>query len=397
MTEEVNKAIEKRAGLTLFYTTAEDNRPTYRRGILDALCYPQGHLLEYSYRIRNINPNLRKSGKDAAGASARGAIVFVDSEHGAWEKGPERKDFGRVIYFPLRYVKIVKAPPWKSSELDGGERVNYLLELEEFVDYDGSVNGSQWNEKLVAFDSLRAFRGGIPEYFVVPALDILTTSKNPRTGWENAVTAVSKSSRLSNAIFMRIGSLQEVGKNKEIVPQTISDQRVYELTPGRVYRLNFSLFQSATASRSKPEAIVSIRSSTSGLLQVDQSYQSAVSGISERSALVACKRTVEETLSVVSIEVGDTAQTIVNSPNPNLFVRPSLSKAIKVGFVMLIFAGGFLVSLDDKVVSELSLFFGDFVTKYPEFWVLFWKLVGAACLGWAGWLAFRKLPSKGGD
>ena len=396
MTEEAGKVEEKKSDLTLFYTGAEDNRPTYRRGILDALCYPEGHILQYSYRLHNVHPDLRPPEAGAVGAPTSGVIVFVDVEYGAADKSASGPTFARVTYFPLRRVSVARFPSLKAGQLLAErERASYFLRLGEFVEYAASEKESQWHAKIAAFDSARAFRGEIPQYFVVPGRDVLSSSNNAQTAWEDVVTALAKSARLSRATFMRIGCLQEVGKFEDILPRTFAEETVYELRPGRVYRLNFSLFESGIQPRSRSETVARIRSSSSGVLQVDQPYQSAVSGISERSALIACKRTTEETVSVLSIEVGDAAEVIVNAPNPNLLVRLSLPGYILKMFVILIFFGGFLVSLDGKVVSEMSLLFGDFVTKYPEFWTLCCKLAGAACLAVAGWLTFRELPSKG--
>jgi hypothetical protein len=396
MTEEAGTVEEKKSDLTLFYTSAEDNRPTYRRGILDALCYPEGHIVQYSYRLRNVHPGLRPVQAGAVRAPTNGVIVFVDVEYGTPGENSTAPRFTRVTYFPLRRVSIVRFPSLKAGQrLAERERASYFLRLGEFVDYAGSEKGNQWTAKIADFDGARGFRGEIPQYFVVPGKDVISSSSNAQTAWEDVVIAIAKSVRLSKATFIRIGSLQEVGKNKDIVPQPFAEERVYGLRPGRVYRLNFSLFESSTRPPSLPETVARIRSSSSGFLQVDQSYQSAVSGISERSALIACKRTSEETISVLSIEVGDASEAIVNAPNPNLLVKISLPSYILRLFVILIFLGGYLVSLDDKVVSEMSLFFGDFVTKYPEFWTLCFKLAGAACLALAGWLTFRELPSKG--
>jgi hypothetical protein len=396
MTEQVSKVEDKKSDFTLFYTSAEDWRPTYRRGILDALCYPEGHILQYSYRLHNIHPELRPSRDGAVGAPTNGVIVFVDVKYRESSEPTTDKTYEQVTYFPLRRVSITRFPSLQAGQqLAERERASYFLRLGEFVEYAPTEDERQWNTKIAAFDSARGFHGENPQYFVVPGKDVLLSSSNAQTVWEDVVTKLSKSARLSQATFMRIGPLREVGKTQDILPQSFAEERLYELRPGRVYRLNFSLFESGNRSRSLPETVARIRSSSSGFLQVDQSYQSAVSGISERSALIACKRTTEETISVLSIEVGNTAEAVVNAPNPNLLVRLSLPSYILRVFVTLIFFGGFLVSLDDKVVSEMSLLFGDFVTKYPEFWTLCCKLAGAVCLAVAGWLTFRELPSKG--
>jgi len=49
---------------------AENNGPLIRRGVLDALAYPFGQILHYSYRIRQGPGSLRKRG-DSAPTMAR--------------------------------------------------------------------------------------------------------------------------------------------------------------------------------------------------------------------------------------------------------------------------------------------------------------------------------------
>lgn len=134
------------------------------------------------------------------------------------------------------------------------ERASYFLQLGDFIEYKTPGKENQWHEKIAAFDAARSFTGDIPKFFVVPANDILMSSAKPQTAWEDVVTAVSKSARLNQATFMRIGSLQEVGKEEDIVPRPFAEDRVYDLRPGRVYRLNFSLFESGTQ-QARPEAV----------------------------------------------------------------------------------------------------------------------------------------------
>jgi len=80
--------------VVLLFTAAEKQRPAYRRGVLDALAYPFGQILHYSYRIRQVQESLRNVADSAQ--QWRGVIVLVD----------EGAD-GKFTYFPLRARKTL--------------------------------------------------------------------------------------------------------------------------------------------------------------------------------------------------------------------------------------------------------------------------------------------------
>src|SRR5271163_686834 len=186
MTEEANTIEAEKPDVALFFTSAEDNKPTYRRGILDALCYPVGHVLQYSYRLHNIHPDLRPQEGKARTTPTSGVIIFVDVEYPPSDKAPSGSSFSRVTYFPLRRVNIIRFPSLKPGQhLAERERASYFLELADFIEYKTSEQENQWHKKIAAFDSTRSFSGKNPQYFVIPGSDILASSTNTQTAWED--------------------------------------------------------------------------------------------------------------------------------------------------------------------------------------------------------------------
>src|SRR5260370_15632762 len=148
--------------LVLFYTTALESRPTYRRGILDCLSYPNGHVLQYSYRVSQIHPALR--GESIPPRGSHGVIIFVD------EASPKQ-----YKYYPLRRVRVRSGlPANRRNTLNARERVSIVLELHEFVAYADTHNPTQWDQRVTSFDALRDIRGASPEFFVTRAADIFT-------------------------------------------------------------------------------------------------------------------------------------------------------------------------------------------------------------------------------
>jgi hypothetical protein len=159
----------------LFLYTVADQSPTYRLQILNTLCYPSSHKLEFRYRVRQIEPSLCANGSH----EVDGVIVFVDVEPKKDLPYASGSHLGGVTYFPLRRVKI----RWtidSSIMLRPAERISFVVTLEDFVRYDDtpSLDHRQWHDSVATFDSRRNFVGNKPRYFVISADDIFGQNLN---------------------------------------------------------------------------------------------------------------------------------------------------------------------------------------------------------------------------
>lgn len=364
----------------LIYTTANRAKPSYRQGILDALCYPNGHIIPYSYRRHHLEPDLleksRLSGRQAV-------IIFVDLDANR-----------NVTYFPLRRVTInniafeagTRQPPMPQ------ERVTLSLSLEDFVEYKVSEGKDQWNERVRKFDDRRRIVSDKPAYFVIAGSDHFPRSGNSvAAAWESLVTTVAESAELRSAVFVRLDHMKPYDPGLKMSQSQIKGDRfIYRLLPGNIYSLNLCVFERIESNAgASAETKLKVLTSAKDALEAVQPFQSIVSGLVEKTTLIACKRTVEDIIATVTIFVdrGADLSAVVNSPNPTLFVRISVSWRTLVGFVACVVLGGFLVSIDKEFVKELAF------TGCPAFWALGGKTVGAFLLATAAYLAFRKLPS----
>jgi len=361
--------------LVLFYTTALESRPTYRRGILDCLSYPNGHVLQYSYRMSQIQCELR--GESVLPRGSGGVIIYVD------EARPHQ-----YKYYPLRRVRVLSGlPADRQNTLTGRERVSILLELHEFVGYADTHNPTQWDERITPFDVLRKFSGTSPKFFVTRAADIFTkASVSELSAWEDVVTNLAGSHDLASAIFINLEHPQDFDTRRPLVLDKASDTPRYDVLPGEVYRLNMAVYDGKGR-----ETKLKLTSSSDDLIQVNQPFQSVVSGLTQKSALIACKRSIEKRLVALSIEVVDDSQQaqkgMVNSPNPTLLMRVAVPRWTVVKFFVLVASGAFFVSWDPDLIKEI---FG-----IPHFKLvgLIVKGAGAIFLALAAWIGFRKLPS----
>ncbi len=361
---------------TLVFLYTALTRASYRRGLFDALSYPPEHVVSYCYRKRNIRPSLPEL------EGRQGLIIYVDLS-----------EANEVTYFPTRFVTIQqpRIPEGSISQALERERIYLPLRLGRFVEYKPGGDKGQWHEVVKGFDSLREIAGskpGTPKYFVIGGRNQFTAlAGSERTAWEDLVSKLSESSGLRAGRFLRIDDIKFASRESKAVGRIPKGERLaYDLRPAQIYRLDFSVYE---RSDEKTETKITVTTSSSELLTIDQPFQSVVSGLVEKSALIACKRTTEKALATISLAVSESTESQpgkVNSPSPVLFVQISYSKWVILLFLAAIIVGTFLVSLDFETVRE-------YLPCKPHAWTTAFKLVGAGFLACAAWLVFRRLPS----
>lgn len=358
--------------LILIYTALA--KPQYRRGLFDAISYPFGHVVGYSYRKQNIHPSLLQCACRIEGRA--GLIIYVDQD-------PEKK----VTYFPVRFVTVhrLEESLGSISRLTERERIHLPLRLEGFVTYEDGKDKMQWHETVSRFDKVREITER-PRYFVIPGRDGFGTDSRSLVAWEDLVKKLSESSGLQNGVFLRLDHLKEERGLMGDVERTLKkDRLVYQLRPARTYRLDFSVFEPPTRS----EREITVKTSAAELLTIDQPHQATVSGLVEKSVLITTKRTIENTLATISVTVKDEdgSPKRINSPNPRIYVQISPPIATLIFFLALVFFGSFLASADSDMAKQL------FGPDLHLVWLWAGKGLGALLLVGAAYLAFRRLPS----
>jgi hypothetical protein len=366
--------------------------------VLDAVCYPNGHLIQYSYRRKHVHPVLREDPTALVGREA--VIIFVDSD-----------GKGQVTYFPLRRAKI-HAATFEEGQLSPPalkERIKLYLQLDDYVRYDDYEGERQWHERVQQFDAIREIVSAKPKYFVIGGEDVFQASPHSSpSAWEDLVTVMSKSKDFPDAVFLRLGHIKgyrasrfRSDSDQEVSRRYEADRLVYLLRPGDIYRLDLSVYESPSASPGDG-ANLEIKASAKDSLDVDQPHQSFVSGLAEKSALIACKRSIESIITTITVraERAGISGKLVNAPSPTLFVRIGVDWWIVPLFVVVVFVGGFAISIDTGLAKELWVLGWPFTTRFltkligaPVTTTFLTRLIGAAMLAGAAFLGFRKLPS----
>ncbi|HUI42272.1 MAG TPA: hypothetical protein VL523_09905 [Terriglobia bacterium] len=388
--------------MLFFYTGADPTKPSYRRGVLDTLSYPGGHVLEYSYRKENIASGLT----DLKGKVA--AIVFADVN-----------DAGAPTYMPLRFAEVLDHSPIAGA--GARERIGFLLRLRDFVGYPADDKPDHWHASIAALDQHRHLATA-PRLFVIEAQikakhwqppEASPSGKIPEEDpgkslkvWEDLVTNVARSSKLKDAIFVKIDlrnldaltvpPLKPVRRRSlyQVLSLKPAEKRVlYQVRSGNVYQLDICVYQSPpTGGKTAGDAKISLAHS-SEVLEVGQPLQSALSGLAQHSALVSCKRTIERNLVALSVTVDEPVTGVVNTPHPFFLLRIALPWIVTVGFVVCVFLGSLLVASDLDTVKGLLAHAPSWLSSQAASVNVLAKWLGAIFLAAAAFLGFRKLPS----
>ncbi len=164
-----------------------------------------------------------------------------------------------------------------------------------------------------------------------------------RAGWEDLAGTVSKSENFQNAIFVRLAHPTpiEIGSPSPALKSISPISKAYQFRPGSHYRLDISVYEGTKSKRtSRRHAKLSISSSIGELIVV-QPYQSVVSGVTEKSTILACSRMIEDKIAALVISVEDDLDEIVNAPNPVIFCEVAVPRRTLITFVILVFVGLF--------------------------------------------------------
>jgi len=369
------------------FSSAPPNRPNYKRGVLNALCYPAKHCMELNYQKSYISPVVfdnREDWKDR-----EGYFVFIDYRHD-----------GDLAFIPIRKFKVQSIyPAEQAQEYADGTRIYIRIQLEELILFNDDYNQKIRNipgrpkphMKPPAFYYALEYEDFSPE----------VSRRSQRDIWDDLVEHVAQAKSLNDCVFLSMGNIRQIGNNADcnLVPYGTNQaaQKAYQLRPNTVYKLDLRVYDLRHTPDSAQEIIVR---SSSDLLTVSQPFATTVGGPSDHSVLIACKRTIENTLATLEVDLkqqinvdevepkdgSKPRSASVIAAKPIYMLSISVSRGLLLWFVIFVFIGALLTNLSKDV-------FADFCFSHPDTYAFIAKIAGAICLAAAAFLGFRKLPS----
>jgi hypothetical protein len=397
------QVIPAKQQLVFLFSSVPPDRPNYKRGVLNALCYPHGHILELSYQSSYLQPELVDDLKGLV--NKRAAFVFIDY------KGADHN------FIPVRYATILSAGPIEPSKtIRPQTRIYVRIELDELIPLS-----DEWDRFIKKIPSRpKVWKEAKRDYFFVLRHDApaeVASGLSQADIWNDLVERVSVANVLNDCIFLAAGHVQGFTDSTCELGVLAKDQRAYKLRPNHIYKMDLRIFDR----RNKPDANqeIVVRSS-SELIVVSQPFATAIGGPVEHTVLLVCKRSIENTLATLVIDVRDSGTVQRSDPavgegeknaalgstqtgassggvicaKPRYFLDVSVPRSTLFWFAIFVFLGVLFASTSleffkDHEIQDLLCW----LPLTPVVLAIAAKMAGAVFLAAAAYLGFRKLPS----
>jgi len=417
--------------MLLLFTRLREDRPLYKRDLLDLSCRPPGSLVQYSYQHKYVDASLLQDAKGRL-EKVKALVVFIEEDRPAGEKlqsdafaADERArdaglkgssdalrlaeearkawaDWARKVqtFHPIREVTIA------AVEQEPGT-INLKLELERFVDYgipdsaSLSVNFTNAVKQLSSHPSFHRDEAKlVVDAQLSPSLFPLRPAE--RHEWTHLAEHLVKLRGLEQSVLFVVepdghGSSKALGS---ILPAETRDRpdgdghEMYRLASGRLYKVKLNVIYGATATRTPPTMQVhgSVADVLGPVVRQRNSGEEAVYLIAARPSLVSSRGWLWVRADSAAAH---SSSTLPNSPTRGEAYRsPELVAFLETkpgwshlsGVVALFVIGTVIASLSSEDVQRLG------ADNSAGFLALVSKLVGAVMLGYGAVLGFKRMP-----
>lgn len=357
----------------------EEERPWYKRDILNVCCEPKGAQIQFAYRKVWIAENIQSAdqldGKEAL-------IVYCERKNSLIKN---QFSTGYFTFHPLREAII-------NNATDEFANTTISLQLGNFFAYetfDGNFPVDEFQEYITrsADNPNHPSRAG---RFVrgEERWDKVVSCEN----WMPLVQYVGTLAGLDDSVFF-CAQRKFGGPPIPLFPESKEEdsRTIYVLKSGLGYPLSFHLIAGSKASYKDPELTL-----TPGLGSVAGPLVRQRSAGLQVDYVVQCKRSFEEEIGMLSIVVPPLKPGIFRSPAFNVLVRLSIRRGFLILAVLLLTFGAFLVAMTpDTVKDSASLLggsVGNWISIHKDSITWLSKFIGLVMMAVGSFVGFRKLP-----
>jgi len=370
--------------MLLLFTSASDDRPLYRRDLLNVCCEANGTFIRFSYEkhwfAASVWPKIASLKGDKA------LIIYCE----------ESDKFGRhYTYHPIRLTKVVNIYPENES-------VTIELELEDFFGFDNL----KWQNSTI----IESFQD-----YVVKSEDQPTPKDDNRvrryvreeTPWAGAIYSkawiplirhVRELIGLRQCYFFSIQPSNGFGESPSFIAAEHSFEQsrtVYSLRSGRNYEVTLYVILGKDAAYKIPslsiaEAIPSLSVSGPFVRQRPLGFQA--------DFVLHGKRTFEEERGLLVVTMPADSPKEVRSSEIQALIKFGVSPFLIPATILLLVLGPVLISLSPDLLRETATYLGahpgnEFV-RHPLAYSWLFKLFGIIAFASGAFLGTRKLPFK---
>jgi hypothetical protein len=388
----------------MYLLFSSDVRPRYKCDILDALCYPNGHIERFRYQEHHLAPAIREwkissSGRVTFyGFKPRVLIIFCDTSNAetahAFNFYPIRQarivamwKRGTVYYIDVQLAGFVNyhwgSPPSVASAFNEYQRLIAGIDGSPFPRLlpDGRKlsKGQAWSKEGKVTGFVPGDDNQSAGFLFLKSTDVLHTLVASRPGadddraWESTVDSLCSNSSLSNSLFFRIDGLFAISRSRLlplrfverlIRPLTIATESHYRLPMGKHVLLKL-LFYRPDAPPYLGTVDLKIEAMGDGFAGVLPSDVKVDSRYNEQRIVIACKRVLDNVIAPILIKLR-------NSPvNPH--PEASATDLSNSAHHQLAHSNAFMMS-EPFLLAQIS------VSRIAIFWIILGLVVGALLL-----------------
>jgi hypothetical protein len=368
--------------MILVFTSVKEDRPWYKRDILNVCCEREGAQIQFAYKNEWIPDDIRNQ-LDGKGA----LIVYCERKESEAKSGVST---GYFTFHPVRAAKITKATPEFAT-------TTISLRLGNFFDYES--------------DAVRipAMIDGFQQY-IIKAADNPNNKSAARfvrqespwdkarfcNSWMPLVQHFGNLEGLDDSLFFCAQQRGKFGGPPYQLFPAPNDQEsrtVYALRSGAEYELSLQIVAGAKAKYQDPAVTVK-----ESLAAVTGPFVRQRSAGLQADFIVQCKRSFQEETGMLSIAVPPVTPSTFRSPQMNVLINLSVRRWLLIAAVSLLTVGSFFVSTTPDAVNELASFVSgsryNWTSDHKDWISNVIKLIGLCMLAGGSWIGFRKLPSK---
>jgi hypothetical protein len=363
----------------------------FKQNVLNASCYPDGHVMRLRYDTKYIQPAVKNDPRSIVGQT--GLVVFAE---GALENEASKADPKKLLrdytFFPIRACVVSSAE--KKADI-------FILDvrLGNFLDYQDGAQARDgiWDAHIKKSPDRpwpKGFRTDTAEegYYVFAGdqLPSIQAERDTGVAWRSLVERLNKT-ELKECITYRVLGFYRRGHDsaeKAIAPKVTGPDAVYRFDSSETVLMKILLFGEANRQR-KPKKELRIEFDPKAFTSASSQKIFVNAHYNEERILLPCARTTDPVLTSLSL-VQSEPQDGVWSPQP-LFVIEVAPKDWYLFWIVVLFALSFLLVNLGK--------FSELVTgidwKRPLLLIDYGaKPLGALLFFIASWRYLRKFPLK---
>ena len=375
--------------LIVIATSAPSNRPRYRRDLLNCLCYPQGHLVRFSYRRQWISDDVLSAQPGKGGAPA--IIVFCDVP-----SRPEQ-DFS---FLPLRLVQLEGFEPSEIVERDlatSDTHIALRFRLGRFVFLAPSTAETQIEEwKSWIHDQGEVYPRpiGHPEQgkgrYVFEASNLPEREHvQEATSWITLTEHLSEARTLNDCSFFQVTGIDKLGSKGErqtVVTKQFLERPAYRLDSGKTYRMGLRYHMGHGPDLTK----TLIPQASSKTISLTQPMTDSVGLQTEASIVIGCNQVYSH--EVLTLVVEDPDDTIARAARAEFILTVHPPAWILPVVIAVLAIGALFTGVSGDTIKELTPD-GSMIEGHASTISYAAKGLGTFLVGLGGYLGFRRLPS----